>query len=101
MPNRLNPVNASPHLTPNPAQTGLPRVHQHVTASAEAGDDVISLMPEGKINIISDTDFNQDEESDILYISSDLLEDYDKFYAPHIGGGGDNNISTKILPGRI
>ena len=92
MPNRLNPVHASPHLTPDPVQTGLPlmRVPQHVTASAEAGDDVMSpcrhtsLMPEGKINIISD-----------------LLEDFDKSYAPHIGGGGDNNISKKILAGRI
>ena len=57
-----------------------------MTASAEAGDDVmspcrhISLMPEGKINIISD-----------------LLEDFDKVYAPHIGGGGDNNIFNKNI----
>ena len=72
VPNRLNPVQASSHLTPNPVQTGLPlmRVPQHVTASAEAGDDVILLLPEGKINVITDTDFNQDEESDILSISS-------------------------------
>ena len=82
VPNRLNPVHASPHGTPDPVQIGLPlmRVPQHVTASAEAGDDVISLMPEGKINIISD-----------------LLEDFDKFYAPHIVGGGDNNIFNKNI----
>ena len=54
------------------------RVHQHVTASAEAGDDVmsprrhISLMPEGKINVITETDSLQDKS---IFVSSDLLED--------------------------
>ena len=83
MPNRLNPVYASPHLTPNPIQTGLPlmRGPQHVTASAGAGDDVmstrrhISLMPEGKINIISDTDSLQD---DSISIASDLSVDFEE-----------------------
>ena len=65
-----------------------------MTASAEAGDDVISLMPEGKINIISDTDSLQD---DSISDSSDLLEDLDKVKAPHIVGGGDNNIFNKNI----
>ena len=55
------------------------RVHQHVTASAQAGDDVISLMPEGKINVISDTDSLQD---DSISDFSDLLEDL-RNHMPH------------------
>ena len=50
-----------------------------MTVSAEAGDDVISLMPEGKINVISDTDSLQD---DSISDFSDLLEDL-RNHMPH------------------
>ena len=56
-----------------------------MTASAEAGDDImsprrhISLLPEGKINVISDTDSLQD---DCISDFSDLLEDL-RNHMPH------------------
>ena len=54
VPNRFNPVNASPHVTSDPVQTGSPL--KHATAPVEAGDDVtwpprrpMPPMPEGEI----------------------------------------------------
>ena len=60
VPNRLNPVYASPHLTPKSCSNRIvahARV-QHVTVSAQAGDDVMSprrhilLLPKEKHNNI-------------------------------------------------